>query len=380
MTARIPPARPTSRSLLLPALRAALPAWVLARVLVGVAYAIARYLQRHGHLHDALARTTVHQGLLAWDGAFYADISQHGYAALPRAAVRFFPLTPLVGRAVGGLGLGPRTGVVVVANVAALAAGTLLVLLVRSEGLAPGVAQRSAWLLALAPSAFVLVLGYAEALFLVLAIGTFLAARHRRWLPAALLGALAALDRPGGFVIAVPVAVEAARAWRSVGGAERARAALAVVAPVAGAAAYLAWVGGVFGDALLPFRVQTRSNLKGAFTDPVSSIWDAASGTLHGHVGTGLHVPWMIVVVVLVVIAFRRLPSSYGAFAAASVAGAVTSANLDSFERYALGAFPILIVVALVLADRRWFVAAVTASSLAMTAYATLAFAHAYVP
>ena len=64
----------------------------------------------------------------------------------------------------------------------------------------------------------------------------------------------------------------------------------------------------------------------------------------------------------------------------ASVAGAVTSANLDSFERYALGAFPIVMVAAMLLTDRRWAVAAITASSLAMTAYATLAFAHAYVP
>jgi hypothetical protein len=39
-----------------------------------------------------------------------------------------------------------------------------------------------------------------------------------------------------------------------------------------------------------------------------------------------------------------------------------------------------LIVVALLLTDRRWAIAVVTASSIVMTAYATLAFAHAYVP
>ena len=39
-----------------------------------------------------------------------------------------------------------------------------------------------------------------------------------------------------------------------------------------------------------------------------------------------------------------------------------------------------LIVVALVLDDRRWWIAAITASSLAMTGYTVLAFAHAYVP
>ena len=62
------------------------------------------------------------------------------------------------------------------------------------------------------------------------------------------------------------------------------------------------------------------------------------------------------------------------------MASAVTSANLDSFERYALGAFPIVIVVGAAAHRPRWAIAAIAASSLAMTAYATLAFAHAYVP
>jgi len=380
MTALTSPARPTLRSRVLPAVRIALPAWLLARALVTVAYLTARYLEHHGRLDDALARTTVRQGLLAWDGAFYADIAQHGYAALTEPALRFFPLTPILGRAVGWLGVGPRVGVVIVANLAALAAGTLLVLLVRSEGFAAGVATRSAWLVALAPSAFVLVLGYAEAVFLALAVGIFLAARRRRWLVVLALGLLAGLSRPGGFVVAVPIAIEAIRTWRAAPVAERLRSLAATASPFVGAALFLAWVDREFGDALLPFRVQTCANLKGSFTDPVSSIADAVDGLFHGHVGTGLHVPWMIVAVVLVVIAFRRLPASYGAFAVVSLASAVTSANLDSFERYALGAFPIVIVVALLLTDRRWWIAAIATSSVVMTVYATLAFAHAYVP
>jgi hypothetical protein len=380
MTALNSPARPTWRSRLLPALRVALPAWVLARVVVAGAWLLARFLERNGHVDDPLAHVTVHQGLLAWDGAFYADIAGHGYAALSRPALRFFPLTPLLGREVGWLGVGPRIGVVVVANLAALVAGVLLVLLVRRERLGAGVAARSAWLLALAPSAFVLVLGYAEAVYLVLAVGIFLAARGRHWWLAAALGVLAGLDRPGGFVVALPIAIEAWRAWAGSRTARRVASLAATAAPFVGTAAFLAWVGDRFGDALLPFRVQTRADLKGAFVDPLSSVGDAVDGLFHGHVGTGLHVPWMIVAVVLVVLAFRWLPVSYGAYAAATVASAVTSSNLDSFERYALAAFPVVIVVALLLRDRRWFTVALVASTVAMGAYATLAFVHAYVP
>ena len=73
----------------------------------------------------------------------------------------------------------------------------------------------------------------------------------------------------------------------------------------------------------------------------------------HGHhLGSAAHIPWVVVSVVLVVLAFRRLPVSYGAFAAAVLVVALASSNLDSFERYALGAFP-LVVAASTLTVRR---------------------------
>ena len=356
-----------------------LPAWGVARVLVAAALVTGHLLI--GHVDDPLARVTTHQGLLAWDGAFYADLAQHGYAALPHSALRFFPLTPLLGRAVGWVGIGPRVGVVVVANLAALVAGFLLVRLVRREGFSDDVARRASWLLAVAPAAFVLVLGYGEGVFLALAIGIVLAARDRRWVVAAVLGVLAGLSRPSGFIVAVPIMIEAVRTLRGVTPRELAARLLAVLAPFAGTGMFLWWVRDRFGDALLPFRVQTRSNLKGSFTNPVTSISDAVNGLVHGRtVGTGLHVVWMIVAVALLIVCFRRLPASYGWFSLAIVASAMTSANLDSFERYALGAFPLTIAVALI-AHTRWTERLVIAgSAVAMTGYATLAFLHAYVP
>ncbi|MEP6624322.1 MAG: hypothetical protein ABJC79_07750, partial [Acidimicrobiia bacterium] len=126
------------RSRLRPAFLAAVVPWIVARVLVAAALGFSRYLVDHGHVDDPLARITSHQGLLAWDGSFYADIAHGGYAPLPHAALRFFPLTPLLGRAVGWLGFGPRVGVVVVAQLAALVAGALLGLLVDRDGFGSG--------------------------------------------------------------------------------------------------------------------------------------------------------------------------------------------------------------------------------------------------
>lgn len=90
--------------------------------------------------------------------------------------------------------------------------------------------------------------------------------------------------------------------------------------------------------------------------------------------------PWLALVIVLVVITCLRFPAAYGAFAAVSVAGALTSSNLDSFERYALGAFPILLAGASLLGDERVerFVMPLLVAGL--TGYALLAFLGGYVP
>ena len=74
---------------------------------------------------------------------------------------------------------------------------------------------------------------------------------------------------------------------------------------------------------------------------------------LHHHFGTALHVPWVLLVLVLVVVCWRRLPASYAAFATAVVVVALSGTNLDSFERYALSAFPLVVAGASLAADRR---------------------------
>jgi hypothetical protein len=101
----------------------------------------------------------------------------------------------------------------------------------------------------------------------------------------------------------------------------------------------------------------------------------------HGHhVGSALHIPWVILALVLLVVAFRRLPVSYGLFAAAALAVSLTSSNLDSFERYALGAFPLVIAASTFTGGRRVEVVVLVVSSLGMVGYATLAFLGIVVP
>ena len=205
--------------------------------------------------------------------------------------------------------------------------------------------------------------------------------RDRRWWAVIPLGVLAGLSRPGGFVVVVPIVIEAALTFRSSSGRARLGQVAAAASPFVGTALYLAWVNDRFGDGWLPFSVQTRASLKGSFTNPISSISGALDGLIHGRtVGTGLHVVWMAVAVALVVLGARRLPAAYTWFSAVSLASAVTSSNLDSFERYACrvrSPWSSSSPCSSPIAGPR---AVIALSGLAMTGYATLAFLHAYVP
>nr|MDA8342459.1 hypothetical protein [Actinomycetota bacterium] len=86
---------------------------------------------------------------------------------------------------------------------------------------------------------------------------------------------------------------------------------------------------------------------RGSLTVPLVGAWDALVSGLHGrHLGEAAHVPWVVLAVVLLVVVFRRLPASYAWFASAVLAVSLTSTNLDSFERYATGAFPLVVAAA----------------------------------
>jgi hypothetical protein len=360
-----------------------LPAWLAARVLVALSLVLAHLLVGTVRPGNPGARLHVHQGLLTWDGSWYEAIAGHGYAASGVQSVRFFPAFPMAGRALGwvtGLGVGPA--LVLIANACALAAMAALVILVRHDLGDADLARRSMWLLALAPAAYSLVLGYADAALMLCSIVTVLAARTGRWWAAATAGLVAGLVRPVGILVVVPVVIEVWRDRHAAASTGRWPARLAAgLAPVVGTAGYLVWVGSQFGNVWLPFRVQQQNGHRGGFALPLAAMAHNLESVVHGHhLGSALHIPWVVLSVALLVVAFRRLPLSYAAFAAAVLAVSVASSNLDSFERYALGAFP-LVIAASTLTSRRGVEAVVLGlAGVGMVAYALLAFLGVVVP
>ena len=360
-----------------PHLLAALPAWLTVRVLVAVAWVLVRVMaDEFGQPHPR----ELDEGLLAWDGNFYRDIAQDGYGALPEEALRFFPLFPLLGRIVSFVTLGKvSVGLVLVANVLALAAGALVHRLVMHEKHDRDLARRAVWAAALFPGAFVMAWAYSEPLMIAASVAALLALREKRWGWAAVAGAVAALARPLGLLLVVPALVEVWPGLRAASNRERLRRLGAVLGPPLGLSLYLLWSGVRYGDAMAPFSVQ--SQFRGDGVDPVSRLWDGF-GELFGAeaMGDGLHIPFALGFVFLVIVVFRHWPLSFALYSAAILVVALAAENLNSLERYGLNAVPLALALAS-LTRAPWAERAMIAvGSAGIVALAALAWTGAYVP
>ena len=362
--------------------RAALPGWVAARLIVVVALVAARTLDglQHGPLTvwEGFAR----HGLLGWDAEWYQRIAVHGYGALPDESYRFFPLVPLIARYLGaGTWFGAGVVLVLVANVGALACGALVHRLALQTGHDHATARRAATCFALAPPAFVLVMGYSEAVALTLAVLFVVALLARRFGLAAVSGVLAGLARPTGLLLAVPaVALWIAAERRAHGrlpARQRARWLLAAVAPMVGTGLYLAWCGATTGRWTKPFAVQAVPGLRGSTVDPFSTISGAVRDAMalrpSGHQLT------VLVGVALLVVGARRWPVALTAWAAATLLVAFSAERLGSIERYTWAAVtPLLTLAALGPRSFQRLLPVVLGAGLGVLA--TLAFTGHYVP
>ena len=144
-----------------------------------------------------------------WDARHYVYLATHGYGAVgdARNLIAFFPLYPALISAVSALGLPARTAALLISNIAGVVAAILLYEIARVDG-----RERAAWRAAafftVFPTAYFLLVGYTEAVFCALTFGSVLAARHKRWLWAGLLGGLASAARLTGLALMPFLAIE----------------------------------------------------------------------------------------------------------------------------------------------------------------------------
>ena len=229
-------------------------------------------------------------------------------------------------------------------------------------------------------------MGYAESVLLVLALGCFLALRPPPAAPrpyfavAGLLAFVAALTRPIGVLLFLAVGVELVRWWPRLGRGERAVGLGAVTAPFLGVLCFLAWSSHVVGDWWAPLASSSRARITAGSGIRSRTLYHDAHGVLHHHVGTALHVPWVLLALAMLRGLLAGLPATYTLFAAGVLATALGGANLDSFERYTLSAFPLTIAAAVVLTESQLERAVLALLSAGLAGYALLAFLNVSVP
>lgn len=217
--------------------------WAGSRVLVLATAAIVDAVGPRGYTGADEQRHVL--GLLgAWDGRWYRAVAENGYLLEPgrQSDPAFFPLFPLLLRAVHALGIGWTTAGILVSNLAFLAALLLFEALTR-DLLGPELARRATTLLAVFPLAFVFSLAYPESVVLALVCGGALAARRGRWPLAALLLAAATLARPEALFVSLPLLPLALdrRSGTALG---------AVAAPFAALASFALYLWRTLGDPL----------------------------------------------------------------------------------------------------------------------------------
>jgi hypothetical protein len=318
--------------------------------------------------------------LLAWDAHQYLAIAEDGYRSIPDG-FRFFPGFPLLARGVGFVfGGHPGIAMLVVANACALGAGVALYRLVLRETGQPRTARLAAWFALAAPATVPLAMGYAESLGLLAAVLSFLAVRQSRWRIAALPAAVVGITWSIGGVFAVPLALEAARGWRGASRGERAWRVGTACSPVLAAAAYLAWVqhetGAWWRDV---FGVQ-ETVYDRKLAEPFGRLARSAGDLFGGHEAQGIQFIWAVLAIVLIVVAFKRLPASYGAWALVIFLIGISADNIDSFERYLTRAFPLVIAGAVSVRSERAEWVATSLGLAGLVAYGTAIFLVARVP
>jgi len=296
-----------------------------------------------------------------WDAEWYLMIAAEGYDVGDRlvglglsyeksAAAGFLPLYPLLIRALTPV-FGAVAAGVFISNICLFLSLVLLDRLVRLElqgevGESAGVAACAALLLH--PSSLFLSAVYSEALFLVLSLGVFLAARSRRFEIAGVLGGLATLTRPFGVLLILPLAWEWWQ-WRGEPDEATARrgrttSGLWILAVPIAMAGYFWFSRLIFGDllALLHRQERWRGGLSGPWRAFVR--WWEVGPTAHGAHGSTVELVVAVVSLAMLVAMARRLRPSYTLYTAAAVILALGS-TVWSYSRLSLTLFPFFILV-----------------------------------
>lgn len=294
-----------------------------------------------------------------WDSGWYVGIARDGYRWVEggRSNLAFFPAYPMAMR-YAGYALGGRTehfflGGVLVSWLAFAGAMVMLWRLARLD-LDDADADRAILFAATFPFAFFLGMAYSESLYLLLMVSTMWAVRTRRWVWAALVGAVAMASRVNA-ILALP-----AIAWMAwvAAGRDRHHVISGVLALAAMAVGFGAWCGYVYmlsGNPLEWMASIERWNYHpgGAPWAPFAGLVQALLTRPYQFLTTEAIAPYdtlnglaALALTLALPFVWRRLGAGYGLFMLANLALPLSSGTFEGLGRYCSVLFPFAIWLA----------------------------------
>jgi hypothetical protein len=235
------------------ALRLPLLAWIGAWWIAGRAVIVVTAVIVHHFGPDGWIRNVEHAHALgplqAWDGRWYRMVASSGYLLVPgrQSDPAFFPLFPVMLRGGHVLGLGYSTSGLILANVGFFGALVAFYALTNAM-LGETMARRATVYLAVFPFGYVFSMEYPESIVLGLIALAAFAGMRRRWGWAAVCAGAAALARPEGLFVALPLAVMAWQQRHVLSARARGTAIGAILAPVAAIGSFSLYLGTTLGD------------------------------------------------------------------------------------------------------------------------------------
>ncbi len=295
----------------------------------------------------------------AWDSGWYFDIASRGYYfnADGQSSLAFFPLYPMLMRAVAWPFGGTDKAIWVAGIVVSCAAFALALLAVhRFTQHVFGdreVARRAVLYMAIFPFSLFFTRVYAESVFLLTSVLAVSRAYDGRWWQAGMWGALATLARPNGILIALPLALLA------LGGRPAARVLVSrftalLPIPVA-LAGFCAYVYTLSGDPLAWLSAQAHWGyslghppweqllkmvgrfVKYGFYDYFFVSKMAPFRVFHGVAA--------LIFLALTPAIFKRLGVAMGAYVLASLLLPLSGNALEGVGRYSAVLFPVFMLV-----------------------------------
>jgi Gpi18-like mannosyltransferase len=283
-----------------------------------------------------------------WDSIWYRQIALQGYdpALFHANTPAFLPLWPaclwLIHQVTWWIDV-TWTGAAL--STALFAVGLCMLYRLTDDRLGRAIARRAVLYLAISPLAFVFSLVYAESLFLVLAVGSFLLIERRHAFWASAVGALAVLARPVGIMLAPALAW---RMWRDGSGLSVHRRLLRLWPVLLLPAAELAWTGYLwwrFGDMFAATSAERRGWGRGLSFPPALLVRTFFDEVLQQHMlRFAVHLGFAALWLGLLVALFRQrrqIPLEYAIFATGVVLLPFFAGTMLSAGRLGMMGFPL---------------------------------------